>query len=58
MTTQKIAVAGSAGRMGRTLLEAIAQAPDMQLAAALERARKAAASSKNKNKKDAVENGD
>jgi len=37
MTTQKIAVAGSSGRMGRTLLEAITQAPDMQLAAALER---------------------
>ena len=38
MTTQKIAVAGSSGRMGRTLLEAITQAPDMQLAAAPERA--------------------
>lgn len=37
MISQKIAVAGSSGRMGRTLLEAIAQAPDMQLAAALER---------------------
>lgn len=38
MIIQKIAVAGSSGRMGRTLLEAIAQAPDMQLTAALERA--------------------
>ena len=37
MTTLNIAIAGSAGRMGRTLLEAVAQAPDMQLAAALER---------------------
>ncbi|MBP6057205.1 MAG: 4-hydroxy-tetrahydrodipicolinate reductase [Nitrosomonas sp.] len=37
MITQKIAIAGSSGRMGRTLLEAVAQAPDMQLAAALER---------------------
>ena len=34
MITQKIAIAGSSGRMGRTLLEAVAQAPDMQLAAA------------------------
>lgn len=37
MTTLNIAIAGSAGRMGRTLLEAVAQSPDMQLAAALER---------------------
>lgn len=37
MTIQKIAVAGSSGRMGRTLLEAITQSPGMQLAAALER---------------------
>lgn len=37
MITQKIAIAGSSGRMGRTLLEAVEQAPDMQLAAALER---------------------
>lgn len=37
MIIQKIAIAGSAGRMGRTLLEAVSQAPDMQLAAALER---------------------
>lgn len=35
---QRIAIAGSSGRMGRTLLEAVAQAPDMQLAAALEQA--------------------
>lgn len=34
----KIAVAGCSGRMGRTLLEAIANAPDLQLAVALERA--------------------
>lgn len=38
MTTHKIAVAGCTGRMGRTLLEAIANAPDLQLAVALERA--------------------
>lgn len=38
MIIQKIAIAGSSGRMGRTLLEAVTQAPDMQLAAALERA--------------------
>ena len=37
MIIQRIAIAGSAGRMGRTLLEAITQSPDMQLAAALER---------------------
>lgn len=36
MTTLKIAVAGSAGRMGRALLEAIAQSADMKLGAALE----------------------
>lgn len=35
--TQKIAIAGSAGRMGRALLEVVTQAPDMQLSAALER---------------------
>jgi 4-hydroxy-tetrahydrodipicolinate reductase len=34
--TMKIAVAGSAGRMGRTLIEAVLQSPDMQLGAALE----------------------
>lgn len=38
MTTLKIAIAGSAGRMGRALLEVVTQAPDMQLAVALERA--------------------
>ncbi|HTP95687.1 MAG TPA: 4-hydroxy-tetrahydrodipicolinate reductase [Burkholderiales bacterium] len=32
----RIGVAGSSGRMGRTLLEALRQAPDMALAAALE----------------------
>jgi 4-hydroxy-tetrahydrodipicolinate reductase len=37
MTTRQIAIAGSSGRMGRTLLEAIFQAPDMRLHAALER---------------------
>ncbi len=37
MTIQKIAIAGCSGRMGRTLLEAVTQAPDMQLTAALER---------------------
>lgn len=33
----RVAVAGASGRMGRTLLEAVAQAPDVRLAAALER---------------------
>lgn len=37
MSMQKIAIAGSSGRMGRTLLEAVAQAGDMRLCAALER---------------------
>jgi 4-hydroxy-tetrahydrodipicolinate reductase len=37
MSTLNIAIAGSSGRMGRALLEAMAQAPDMRLAAALER---------------------
>ena len=37
MITQKIAIAGCSGRMGRTLLEAVTQAPDLQLGAALER---------------------
>lgn len=32
-----IAIAGSAGRMGRILLETVGQAPDMRLSAALER---------------------
>jgi len=36
MTIQNIAIAGSAGRMGRALLEAVASADDMQVAAALE----------------------
>jgi 4-hydroxy-tetrahydrodipicolinate reductase len=38
MTVLNIAIAGSSGRMGRALLEAIARAPDMRLTAALERA--------------------
>lgn len=38
MTTLNIAIAGSSGRMGRVLLESVAQAPDMRLGAALERA--------------------
>lgn len=38
MSTLNIAIAGSSGRMGRALLEAVSQAPDMRLAAALERA--------------------
>lgn len=37
MTTLKVAIAGSAGRMGRTLLEVVTQAPEMQLSAAFER---------------------
>lgn len=37
MSALNIAIAGSSGRMGRALLEAVAQAPDMRLAAALER---------------------
>ena len=36
MTTQKIAVAGSSGRMGRALIEAIGQSADFRLKAALE----------------------
>jgi len=38
MTTLNIAIAGSTGRMGRALLEAVSQASDMRLYAALERA--------------------
>jgi 4-hydroxy-tetrahydrodipicolinate reductase len=38
MATLNIAIVGSSGRMGRALLEAVAQAPDMRLAAAVERA--------------------
>jgi 4-hydroxy-tetrahydrodipicolinate reductase len=37
MHTQHIAIAGSAGRMGRALLEAVAQSPDFRLKCALER---------------------
>jgi 4-hydroxy-tetrahydrodipicolinate reductase len=37
MSTLNIAIAGSSGRMGRALLEVVAQAPDMRLASALER---------------------
>lgn len=37
MTTLNIAIAGSTGRMGRALLEAVSQASDMRLHAALER---------------------
>jgi 4-hydroxy-tetrahydrodipicolinate reductase len=37
MSHLNIVVAGSSGRMGRALLEAIAQAPDLRLHAALER---------------------
>jgi 4-hydroxy-tetrahydrodipicolinate reductase len=36
MATLKIAVAGASGRMGRALVEAVSQDPEMQLAAALE----------------------
>ncbi|MEW6314709.1 MAG: 4-hydroxy-tetrahydrodipicolinate reductase [Pseudomonadota bacterium] len=35
---QKITIAGSSGRMGRALLEAVLQSPDLRLHAALERA--------------------
>ena len=38
MTIQNLAIAGSTGRMGRALIEAIAQTPDFRLKAALERA--------------------
>ena len=37
MTPQTIAIAGSTGRMGRALVEALAQAGDFQIKAALER---------------------
>src|SRR5512134_3259529 len=37
MKTLNVAIAGASGRMGRTLLEAIAQAPDLRLHAALDR---------------------
>src|SRR5687768_17354905 len=36
MAALKIAIAGASGRMGRALIEAVSQAPDMALAAALE----------------------
>lgn len=38
MTQLRIAVAGACGRMGRTLIEAVLDAPDMTLAAAFEQA--------------------
>ncbi|MDE2366993.1 MAG: 4-hydroxy-tetrahydrodipicolinate reductase, partial [Betaproteobacteria bacterium] len=38
MNTLNIAIAGSTGRMGRALLEAVMRAPDMRLTAALEHA--------------------
>jgi 4-hydroxy-tetrahydrodipicolinate reductase len=38
MTQIRIAVAGACGRMGRTLIEAVLDAPDMTLAAAFEQA--------------------
>ena len=38
MVALNIAIAGSSGRMGRALLEAVAHAPDARLVAALERA--------------------
>ncbi len=37
MTIQTVAIAGSAGRMGRTLLDAVARSPKFRLKAALER---------------------
>ena len=37
MTAIRIAVAGASGRMGRTLIRALAEAEDMRLAFALER---------------------
>jgi 4-hydroxy-tetrahydrodipicolinate reductase len=37
MRTIRVTVAGASGRMGRTLIRALAEAPDMQLAFALER---------------------
>jgi 4-hydroxy-tetrahydrodipicolinate reductase len=37
MARLKIAIAGASGRMGRALLEAVLQSPDLELAAALER---------------------
>jgi 4-hydroxy-tetrahydrodipicolinate reductase len=37
MSLQKVAIAGSTGRMGRALIEAVFQSPDLRLHAALER---------------------
>ncbi|MGD8788603.1 MAG: 4-hydroxy-tetrahydrodipicolinate reductase [Burkholderiales bacterium] len=37
MSIQNIAIAGSSGRMGRALLESVAQSPDFRLKSALER---------------------
>src|SRR5262249_30482071 len=37
MTTIRVTIAGASGRMGRALVRALAEAPDMQLAFALER---------------------
>lgn len=42
MTQLRIAVAGACGRMGRTLIEAVLEAPDMALVAAFEQAGNAA----------------
>ncbi|HNH36511.1 MAG TPA: hypothetical protein PK375_11380 [Rhodocyclaceae bacterium] len=36
METIRFAIPGAAGRMGRTLIEAVTQAPDAALAAALD----------------------
>jgi 4-hydroxy-tetrahydrodipicolinate reductase len=38
MSLQRVAIAGSTGRMGRALIEAVFQSPDFRLHAALERA--------------------
>ena len=38
MSLLQVAIAGSTGRMGRALLEAVFQSPDLRLHAALERA--------------------
>src|SRR5262245_839172 len=35
--TLKVAIAGSSGKMGRMLIEALQEAPDLQLAVALDR---------------------
>ncbi|HYS12229.1 MAG TPA: 4-hydroxy-tetrahydrodipicolinate reductase, partial [Burkholderiaceae bacterium] len=36
--TLKVAIAGSSGKMGHMLIEALLEAPDQQLAVALDRA--------------------